>query len=171
LQVTPGHLHAFKTCLFPCLFQYRSASVGSLVIAALKSSKLSPSSNKLWVSTTPPVGSLLFPVAKALLKTTPSLLLLLLLLLPTLLIATLPQSPPGQKLEEEEAPDNKHQLPKSNTNVTTEIWLQFSKTRNSLAMEPPTTTILSSSVSFLSAAVLLFLGILMNSRWAFFKAY
>jgi hypothetical protein len=115
---------------------------------------------------------LLFPVAKALLKTTPSLLLLLLLLLPTLLIAAFPQSPPGQKLEEEEeAPDNKHQLPKSNTNVTTEIWLQFSKTRNSLAIEPPTTTLLSSSVSFLSAAVLLFLGIPMNSRWAFFKAY
>jgi hypothetical protein len=168
LQVTPGHLHAFKTCLFPCLFQYRSASVGSLVIAALNTSKLSPSSNKLWVSTTPPVGSLLFPVAKALLKTTPSLLLLL---LPTLMIAALPQSPPEQKLEEEEAPDNKHQLPKSNTNVTTEIWLQFSKTRNSLAMEPPTTTLLSSSVSFLSAAVLLFLGIPMNCRWAFFKAY
>jgi hypothetical protein len=86
----------------------------------LNSSKFSPSSNKLWVSTTPPVGSLLFPVAKALLKTTPSLLLLL---LPPLLIAALPQSPPEQKLEEEEeeAPDNKHQLPKSNTNVTTEI--------------------------------------------------
>jgi hypothetical protein len=86
------------------------------------------------------------------------------------MIAALPQSPPEQKLEEEEAPDNKHQLPKSNTNVTTEIWLQFSKTRNSLAMEPPTTTLLSSSVSFLSAAVLLFLGIPMNSRWAFLQS-